>query len=98
MSACPSAASGCNYPEAECAGLCGTDRKFRRDNLATQDLLELVDITVDLGDIAQWSNQQILEAERYAMAKHYRASDNIVKVPPMPEHVRLAIVRAGGTA
>lgn len=30
---CPHAASGCNYPEGECVGLCGDIRRIRIDSV-----------------------------------------------------------------
>ena len=45
------------------------------------------ELTVDVA--RSWTDQQCQEAEEWAWALHFRASDNPrVKVPPMPAHVR----------
>lgn len=62
----------------------------------TRDDEALVDVFAIAGDreltaeaARSWTDQQCQEAEEWAWALHFRASDNPhVKVPPMPPHVR----------
>ena len=37
--------------------------------------------------IASWSDEECEQAEDWAIACHYRASDNDVEVPPVPSWV-----------
>lgn len=62
--------------------------KWTRDDQATQDLVTLVcDRLVMLSVIERWTDEQCRQAEEWAAAVHFRASDNAVKVPQMPAHV-----------
>ena len=60
---------------------------WRRDDEATRDLLELVDVIVPILVIRTWSDEQCQRAEDWAAARHYLASDNEVCVPRTPSHV-----------
>jgi len=55
-----------------------------RDPHMTQDILLLVCIKVPLAHIRRWTPKQIEAAEKWAGAMHFRASDNIIRVPPKP--------------
>lgn len=69
--------------------------KWMRDDQATADLLDLAtDRLAPLTTIAAWSDDQCRQAEAYAAARHFQASDNDVKVPPMPAHVAALPSRA----
>lgn len=53
-----------------------------------QDLLLLVDVDVPIGGIVGWTDDQMRAAEKWAGRVHLSASDNPVRVPPMPEFLR----------
>jgi hypothetical protein len=62
--------------------------EWERDDQATADLLELgSDKIGHLHIIGTWTDAQCREAEAWASARHFRASDNDIEVPPMPAHV-----------
>lgn len=68
-------------------------RDFTRDNEATYACLllvsgELVGTTPQPEEISHWTDEQCLLAEDWALAVHYRASDNNNRVPAVPEHLR----------
>lgn len=58
---------------------------MERDNAATVDLLSLVGIDVYEEDVAEWTDEQVREAENWASALYLRASDNELGVPPRPD-------------
>lgn len=63
-------------------------KKWKRDDQATQDLIELVsDKQAPLNVIVTWTDEQCQQAEAWASARHFRASDNNNRVPPIPPHV-----------
>lgn len=64
-------------------------KTWKRDDQATQDWLDLAsDKTAPLSVIATWTDEQCRQAEDWASARHFRASDNPgVRVPPIPPHV-----------
>ena len=60
-----------------------------RNDESTRDALLLIDLMdVPLPDIALWTDQQCQQAEDYATALHFSASDNNNTVPAMPEHLK----------
>lgn len=59
-------------------------RRFERNDQLTQDVLDFADVQVSLDEIARWTDKQCEQAEDWAGAVHFRASDNPVHVPPMP--------------
>jgi hypothetical protein len=58
--------------------------KWKRDDMATRDLLLIVGIDASRETIAQWSDRQVKAAEAWAGSAHLRASDNYVRVPNRP--------------
>lgn len=63
-------------------------KNWKRDDQATQELIELgSDKHAPLSVIAAWANEQCQQAEAWASARHFRASDNNNRVPPIPPHV-----------
>lgn len=52
------------------------------------DLLLLVGVKVDASDVAEWTVHQQNLASDWAAKTHLRASDNPVRVPPMPEFLK----------
>ena len=58
---------------------------FVRDDSATVDLLGLVGVDVYEEDVAQWTEEQVKEAENWASAAYLSASDNTLKMPPKPK-------------
>ena len=73
-----------------------TPGPWSRDDEATLDALSLIGIEVPVEKVRQWSDEQCRKAEDYALARHFRASDNANRVPPMPDHLRAAIAKAEG--
>jgi hypothetical protein len=70
---------------------------WTRDDQATQDLLGLgSDKLAMLSVIATWTDEQCRQAEAWASARHFRASDNSNRVPPIPPHVAVLPERAYG--
>lgn len=70
---------------------------WKRDDQATQDLLDLgSDKLAMLSVIATWTDEQCQQAEAWASARHFRASDNSNRVPPIPPHVVALPERACG--
>jgi hypothetical protein len=53
------------------------------------DLLGLVGITADPDDISEWTKHQQEQASKWAAKTHLSASDNNVRVPPMPAFLEL---------
>lgn len=63
-------------------------KTWKRDDEATQDLLSLADKLAMRSVIATWTDEQCQQAEEWASARHFSASDNPgVRVPPIPPHV-----------
>ncbi len=57
------------------------------------DLLALASRRATVVDLVRWSARQRDAAEKWAIAVHLRASDNIVRVPKIPRHVaRLPLI------
>lgn len=52
-----------------------------------RDMLLLVGRDLSREKFNAWSQAERNKAERWAAATHLRASDNPVKVPPLPAHV-----------
>jgi hypothetical protein len=74
-----------------------TMKNWKRDDQATQDLLDLgSDKLAMLGVIATWTDEQCRQAEAWASARHFHASDNAVRVPKIPPHVAALPERACG--
>lgn len=72
-------------------------KNWQRDDQATQDLIELGgDKLVMLSVIATWTDEQCRQAEAWASARHFKASDNAVRVPPTPPHIAACPERAIG--
>jgi hypothetical protein len=65
-------------------------KQWNRDNEALVDVFAIAgDRELTLETAQAWTDQQCQEAEEWAWALHFRASDNPhVKVPPMPAHVQ----------
>ena len=65
-------------------------KQWTRDNEALVDVFAIAgDRELTLETAQTWTDQQCREAEEWAWALHFRASDNPhVKVPPMPAHVK----------
>jgi len=57
-----------------------------------RDLLLLVDSPVPLIVMREWGGNEVEAVEAWAVAAHLAASDNSVRVPPVPKCVR-AFVR-----
>jgi len=53
-----------------------------------RDLLALVSRRASLNALRSWTPNQRAAAEKWAAATHLRASDNVVRVPPMPACVK----------
>lgn len=79
MAACP---GGCSWTGAELCSACTPSAE------ETETALLLVGGTEHITSeaIGAWSNDQRADAFAWAMAVHYRASDNDVEVPPRPTH------------
>lgn len=71
-------------------------KSWQRDDEATIDLLELAGILAPTQVVHSWTDEQCQQAEEWAAARHFRASDNAVRVPPVPAHV--AAIAAEGKA
>ncbi|MEE7625404.1 hypothetical protein V3O24_04460 [Methylobacter sp. Wu8] len=72
--------------------LMSTATGWYRDDIATFTTLCLVDghnVTID--DVINWSDEQCRQAEEWAGACHFCASDNNIDVPEMPAHVRACV-------
>lgn len=69
----------------------GTCTEWERDEESTLASLLLVgDHSVTAADIALWTDAQCRDAEAWAAARHFRASDNDdIVVPPVPRCVQL---------
>lgn len=65
------------------------ERPWQRDDAATQDWLELGGSKLATPSvIAGWTDEQCRQAEEWASAVYFRASDNPnVRIPPIPPHV-----------
>lgn len=63
------------------------------DAETTETLLMLADVDVPRKSIERWTLEQRAEAGDWALRSHLRASDNLNRVPPKPECVKLAEVR-----
>lgn len=61
-----------------------------------RDMLLLVDRKAKLSDLRRWSPAKREEAAKWAGLVHLRASDNVVRVPDEPAHVRL-LPKIGGS-
>lgn len=57
---------------------------FVRDDSATVDLLSLVGVDVYEEDVAEWTDEQVQQAENWASAEYLRASDASLAVPAKP--------------
>lgn len=53
-----------------------------------RDLLALADKDVSNRTLLKWTEEERKQAEKWAALTHLRASDNNVRVPPEPEHVK----------
>ena len=74
-----------------------THGNWKRDNQATQDLISLgSEKLAMLSVIEKWTDEQCQQAEAWASARHFRASDNAASVPEMPPHVAALPERARG--
>jgi hypothetical protein len=63
-------------------------KNSRRDDQATQDLLDLgSDKLAMLSVIATSTDEHCQQAEAWATARHFRASDDAVHAPTIPLHV-----------
>lgn len=82
--ACP---GGCSWEAKDCCSHPGCTER-RDPGGATQDFLSLVCCDVPKRVIRKWTPQQVELAEKWAGAVHLRASDNIVRVPPMPKFLK----------
>lgn len=71
-------------------------QNWTRNDQSTQDLLGLVDNLAMLSVIEEWTDQQCQEAESWASAQHFQASDNNVRPQSIPRHVRDLPNRARG--
>lgn len=70
---------------------------WKRDDEATCDLLELAgDVLVTAQVVRAWTDEQCQQAEAWAAARHFRASDNAVRVPSIPPHVAALAATKGG--
>lgn len=65
------------------------DEQWTRDDAALVDLFDLAgDRVLTLGVVQRWTDEQCKQAEEWAAALHFAASDNPeVVVPPIPPHV-----------
>jgi hypothetical protein len=62
--------------------------KLKRDDAATKQVLELGSQKVALLEtISNWTLEECRQAEEWASANFYHASDNTVDVPACPPHV-----------
>lgn len=55
-----------------------------RKDQAISDLLGMVEVDAAVDVVVKWSDEEAFAAMHWAWKSHLRASDNIVKVPPMP--------------
>lgn len=63
-----------------------TNRQQHRENSRIlRDMLALVDCVVPVRVIEFWNSAERSDAETWAAKSHFRASDNRVRVPPMPQ-------------
>lgn len=62
---------------------------WTRDNEVTQTRLMLISIAPipSLDEIQTWTDSQCLLSDDWAFAEHLRASDNLNRVPAVPEHL-----------
>src|SRR5690606_20341584 len=67
---------------------CGMVEPWQRDDVVTRDVLDLADVSVPADVINTWTDAQCQAAEHWAALVHQRASDNPVRVPPVPKHVK----------
>jgi hypothetical protein len=77
--------TGAGQPASPVSGSRKTDRPYvssRREVL--RDMLLLVCYEVPQAVIDGWSNEWCWQAEKWAGRTHLRASDNYVRVPPLP--------------
>jgi hypothetical protein len=64
-------------------------KKRGRDNDAVQSILLLVDLReIPLTAIQGWTDEQCLLATDWAGSVHLNASDNLSRVPAMPEFLK----------
>lgn len=62
---------------------------WKRNNRILYDLLTLViEHSVSHYVVRSWSDKAAYEAETWAAKLHLRASDNILRVPPVPDFLR----------
>lgn len=81
-------AKTCAAIEATDPGATNAHVTTQRDNQRLHDLLQLVAWhDVPLEAIAGWSDSEAWAAEKWALAAYLYASDNAVKVPPVPAWV-----------
>lgn len=62
--------------------------KTQKDLEILRGMLGLVSKEVSVEVLSGWTEEQRELAAKWAAKTHLRASDNIVRVPPCPEHVR----------
>lgn len=60
-----------------------------------RDLLSLVERNTTIDTLLKWNAEQRSKAEKWAVAVHFKASDNNVRVPREPTHVRV-LAKASG--
>lgn len=58
---------------------------WKRDDYWLADALELVDVSISPLTIKGWTDAQCQQAEDWAAAVHFAASDNDVEIPPRPD-------------
>jgi len=66
-----------------------SDTQWTRDDAALVDWFDIAgDRMLTLGAVQRWTDEQCQQAEEWAWALHFAASDNPdVVVPPIPPHV-----------
>jgi hypothetical protein len=57
------------------------------DAVTVDTLLCLADAPAPMEVILSWSEEQLVAAGDWALRVHLRASDNLNRVPPKPDHV-----------
>lgn len=62
-------------------------RSLRDEGRSLQATLALVDRRATLNQLRRWTQGQREQASAWAWKQHLRASDNNVRVPPIPPHV-----------
>lgn len=74
-------------------------KTWKRDDETVETWMLIVglDRTPSLAEIAEWSDEQCLLAEDWALATHLRASDNLVRVPAVPAHLQTFLTAAATT-